>query len=49
MVEDHEPRARGALIDGPDEFGHSIFLSLRPLTAFTGMSRFAARLTMYIL
>ena len=26
MIEEHEPRARGALIDGPDEIGHSISL-----------------------
>ena len=26
MVEEHEPRARSALIDGPDEIGHSISL-----------------------
>jgi hypothetical protein len=27
VVEDHEPRAGGALIDGPDEIGHGISLS----------------------
>ena len=45
MVEDHEPGTRGALIDRPDEIGHSISLWWR----FTGMSRVASRLTMYIL
>jgi hypothetical protein len=35
MVEDHEPGARGALIDSADEIGHSISLWWR----FTGMSR----------
>src|SRR5262249_43008799 len=37
MIEDHEPRARGALIDGPDEIGHSISLSRWSQAAFTGM------------
>ena len=45
MIEDHEPRAGGALIDGPDEIGHSISLKRR----FTAMSLFAGKLTMYIL
>ena len=45
MVEDHEPGTRGALIDRPDEIGHSISLWWR----FTGMSWVADRLTMYIL
>jgi hypothetical protein len=45
MVEDHEPGARGALIDSPDEIGHSISLWWR----FTGMSRLVGKLTMYIL
>src|SRR4029077_14428237 len=45
MVEDHEPGACGALIDGPDEIGHSISLCWQ----FTGMSWVAGRLTMYIL
>jgi hypothetical protein len=35
MIENHEPGARGALIDSPDEIGHSISLWWR----FTGMSR----------
>jgi len=30
VVEDHEPRARGALIDGPDEIGHGMSLREAP-------------------
>jgi len=45
VIEEHEPRARGALIDSPDEIGHSISFKRR----FTGMSQFAGRLPMYIL
>ena len=47
MVENHEPRARGALIDGPDEIGHCI--SFSTAVHHYAMSRFAGRLTMYIL
>jgi hypothetical protein len=45
VVEDHEPRAGGALIDGPDEIGHGVSFKRQ----FIRTSRFAARLTMYIL
>jgi hypothetical protein len=45
VVEDHEPRAGGALIDGPDEIGHGVSFKGQ----FIPMSWFAARLTMYIL
>jgi hypothetical protein len=45
VIEDHEPGAGGALIDGPDEISHGISFKRQ----FIRTSRFAARLTMYIL
>jgi hypothetical protein len=54
VIEDHEPGARGALIDGADEIRHlspplfALIPTSQDKRLFTGVSRIAARLTTYI-